>query len=163
MVLLVMERKCYGISDDLKRFKGLTLGQVVIMGRKTYESLPFTTGLPSRLNIVLTKSPENYKNIENKVYFIRENDLQNIIETKCKGKRIFIIGGGEIYNKFFHQCQTIYVTMVHRKESVIEKDSILFDCEIKPDEFIQIHQSGPFCVNDLDYEYFTYTRNIKIL
>jgi dihydrofolate reductase len=157
------KKMLWHIPDDLKRFKNLTLGQVVIMGRKTFESLPFANGLPSRLNIVLTKNPEKYNNIENKVYFIREDELQSIIDEKCQGKRIFIIGGGEIYKKFFHHCQTIYITMVYRKDAVVEKDSILFDCEIKPEEFIKIHRSGAFFNKDLEYEYFIYTRNIKIL
>jgi dihydrofolate reductase len=154
------KKMLWHIPDDLKRFKSLTLGQVVVMGRKTFDSLPFRDGLPSRLNIVLTKNPENYKNIENKLYFIRETELQSMMETKCQDKRIFIIGGGEIYRKFFDQCQTVYITMVYRKDAKLERDSILFDCEIKPGEFINIYRSGPYFIRDLEYEYFTYTRKI---
>jgi dihydrofolate reductase len=152
------KRMLWHIPDDLKRFKKLTLGHVVVMGRKTYESLPFKNGLPFRLNIVITNNPEKYQNIEDKLYFIKENELQNIIESKCRDKRIFIIGGGEIYRKLFHLCNTIYLTMVYRKGSVWNKDSVLFDCEISPEEFIVFRYSGPFFMKDLEYEYIIYTR-----
>jgi dihydrofolate reductase len=154
------KKMLWHIPDDLKRFKGMTLGNVVVMGRKTFESLPFEYGLPSRLNIVLTKNPEKYKDIENKLYFVQEKNLDQILETKCRDKRIFIIGGGEIYRKFFNRCPSIYITVVHRKDSMIEKNSVLFDCEITPDDFLITHRSGPFFIKDLEYEYFTYTRRI---
>jgi dihydrofolate reductase len=157
------KKMLWHIPDDLKRFKRLTLGQVVIMGRKTFESLPFTNGLPSRLNIVLTNCPEKYKDIEDKLYFIREEELNSLLEKKCRDKRVFLIGGGEIYKKLFHRCQMIYITMIYRKDAENEKDSVLFDCEISPDEFVKVHRSGPFFVKDLEYEYFIYTRNIPIV
>jgi dihydrofolate reductase len=152
------KKMLWHIPDDLKRFKNLTLGQVVIMGRKTFESLPFANGLPSRLNIVLTSSPEKYKNIEDKLYFIREEELDDLLRKKKRDKRVFIIGGSEIYKKFFHRCHMVYITMVFRQESKVTQDSVLFNCEITPEEFIKVHRNGPFFHQDLEYEYFTYTR-----
>ncbi len=155
------KKMLWHIPDDLKRFKSLTLGHVVIMGRKTFESLPFKNGLPTRLNVVLTTCPEKYKNIEDKLYFVREENLDQLLKQRCRDKRVFVIGGGEIYRKFFHRCQTVYITMVYRKDAEISKDSVIFDCEISPDEFIKTYRSGPFFVKDLEYEYFIYTRRLK--
>ncbi len=157
------KKMLWHIPEDLKRFKNLTLGHVVIMGRKTFESLPFANGLPSRLNIVLTSCPAKYKEIEGKLYFIREEGLDELLKQKCRDKRVFVIGGGEIYRKFFHRCQMAYITMVYRKDAEISKDSVIFDCEISPDEFVSVHRSGPFFVKDLEYEYFIYTRNIRFV
>lgn len=90
----------FHIPDDLRRFKSLTMGKTIIMGRKTYESIG--KPLPGRQNIVLTSSeiPEvqTAKNIEEAVK-LSEND-------------IFIIGGSSIYKQFLPYANDIYLTEV---------------------------------------------------
>ena len=95
------------IPDDLKRFKKLTLGHSVIMGRKTFESI--ARPLPQRKNIILTRN-KNYKakgaviahNVKEALNFC-ENDNQP-----------FIIGGGEIYKLFMSISNKIELTRIHK-------------------------------------------------
>jgi len=97
------------ISEDLKRFKRLTLGNTVIMGKKTWESLP-RKPLPGRKNVVLTDNPS--ETIEGSV------TVYSIVDalSKCeKSEEIFIIGGGSIYRQFMPLADRLYITHVHKK------------------------------------------------
>jgi dihydrofolate reductase len=97
------------ISEDLKRFKRLTTGKTVIMGKKTWESLP-RRPLPGRKNIVLTDNPA--ESIENAItsYSIKDS------VSKCTpGEEVFIIGGGSIYRQFMPLADKLYITHVHKK------------------------------------------------
>jgi dihydrofolate reductase len=97
------------ISEDLKRFKRLTTGKTVIMGKKTWESLP-RRPLPGRKNIVLTDNPEEL--IENSVTAYSIDDALN----KCTpDEEIFIIGGGSIYRQFLPVADRLFITHVHKK------------------------------------------------
>ncbi len=96
------------ISDDLKRFKKLTMGNAVIMGKKTWESLP-KRPLPGRKNIVLTDNPDECVECSVTAYSI-EDAL-----SKCeKGEEIFIIGGGSVYRQFMPLADRLYITHVHK-------------------------------------------------
>ena len=97
------------ISEDLKRFKRLTSGNTVIMGNKTWESLP-RRPLPGRINIVLTDNPN--ESIENAVTAYSIQDSLN----KCdQNEEIFIIGGGSIYRQFMPIADRLFITHVHMK------------------------------------------------
>jgi dihydrofolate reductase len=96
------------IPDDLKRFKKLTSGNVVIMGRKTYESLG--KPLPNRLNIVISRNKDLV--IPGCLVF---NNLSKAIKKAGSDKEIFIIGGGEIYRKGIILADKIYLTKVHQE------------------------------------------------
>ena len=79
------------------------------MGRKTYESLPpKNRPLKNRVNIVLTKAPEIYRGEENNnLFFTTMENLSNVIKESLVGgvaKKIFIIGGSEIYHLFIDYC-----------------------------------------------------------
>lgn len=145
------------IPEDLKRFKDLTHGQIVIMGRKTFESLPFKYGLPERINIVLTRNPEKYAdiNIGNTLYFVNEERIDDILSKYEKhGKRIFVIGGGDIYKKFIPRCNMAYITMVYNHPV---KDGVKFEEDLP--EFMKIHESSVFpSRNGLQYQYYTYMK-----
>ena len=82
----------YNIDDDMKRFKAITTGHTVIMGRKTFESLPFGT-LPGRRNIVITNSKEYIDGCE------CMNSINKAIYECQNEKEVFIIGGGMIYDE----------------------------------------------------------------
>lgn len=102
------------ISEDLRRFKTLTLFSIVIMGRKTFESLP-NGPLPHRTNVVLTHNPSKYESNED-VYFVDESGLFSLIDrlqTELK-RDIFVIGGEEIYNLLMPYTSKIYMTLVHK-------------------------------------------------
>ena len=93
------------ISDDLKRFKRLTLGHPVVMGRKTYDSLG--KPLPGRRNIVLTRGPA----IPSVECFA---GLDAALAT-CQTETVFIIGGAELYRQALPLANTLLLTHVHRQ------------------------------------------------
>ena len=96
----------YSIGDDMKRFKALTTGHTVIMGRKTFESLPFGA-LPNRRNIVISNSKKHIDGCE------CMNSINDAIHS-CKNEdEIFIIGGGEIYRQALPIADRLYLTIVH--------------------------------------------------
>lgn len=96
------------IPEDLKRFKEITMGKKMIMGRKTFESLPGV--LPGRKHIILTRN-KNYKvdNESVEVYY----DFDDLINKfKDSEEEVFIIGGSEIYNKFYKHANKLFLTEV---------------------------------------------------
>jgi dihydrofolate reductase len=98
----------WNISEDLKRFKKLTLGNTVIMGKKTWDSLP-KRPLPGRKNIVLTDNRNEI--IENAVTCYSIEDAL----SKCnEDEEIFIMGGGSIYRQFMPLADRLYITHVHK-------------------------------------------------
>lgn len=100
------------ISEDLKRFKYLTTGRTVIMGRKTYESLP-KRPLSNRTNIVISRNvrPTTEGNL------IIVNDIQQAMFFCNKGNEAFIIGGEQIYKLAlqYKVADRILATIVHGK------------------------------------------------
>jgi dihydrofolate reductase len=97
------------IPEDLKRFKRLTMGKCIIMGKKTWESLP-NKPLPGRKNIVLTDIPHECIDCSVTAYSVEDALI------KCgRDEEIFVIGGGSIYRQFMQIADRLYVTHVHRK------------------------------------------------
>jgi dihydrofolate reductase len=94
------------IPEDLKRFKKLTLGHIIVMGRKTFESIG--KALPGRTNIILTRD-KNFKADGCLVY----NKMSDILELFEKNN-IFVIGGGEIYKQFLDKADRIELTLIHK-------------------------------------------------
>ncbi len=94
------------ISEDLKNFKKLTLNSTIIMGRKTWDSLPVKP-LPKRNNIVLSSTKQ--KNV------ITFNTFEDCIDTlkKQKTKKIFIIGGRSIYKLFFNIADYLHISFIN--------------------------------------------------
>lgn len=97
------------LKDDLKRFKKLTSGHHIIMGRKTFESFP--KPLPNRTHIVITRQ-ENYS-VPKDVIVV--NSLANAIEAARYDSQPFIIGGGEIYQQALLFADKIELTRVHHE------------------------------------------------
>jgi len=97
------------ISEDLKRFKRLTTGNTVVMGKKTWESLP-RRPLPGRKNIVLTDNPKEI--IENAVTCY---SIEDALSKSSPDEEVFIIGGGSIYRQFMTRADRLYITHVHKK------------------------------------------------
>lgn len=97
------------IKEDLKRFKRLTMGHPVIMGRKTRESLP--KALPGRTNIVITRNT-GYHAADSLIAHSLEEALE--IAKKAEGAdKIFIIGGGQIYEEAFPLLDSLEITHVY--------------------------------------------------
>lgn len=102
-------------SEDMKYFKEKTTGKTIVMGRKTFESLPNKKPLQNRTNIVLTHSVSNFLgNYGLEPNIIISNDINLIIEKyKNVEDEVFIIGGEEIYNQFLPHCKNIYITELY--------------------------------------------------
>lgn len=96
------------VPEDLKRFKEITSGNIIIMGRKTFESLPGV--LPNRKHIVITRDA-SYSVAHPQVEVI--HNVEDIINRfKNSPVEVFIIGGGEIYNRFIQDAEKIYLTKI---------------------------------------------------
>ena len=102
-------RMPWHISEDLKRFKKLTLGHPVIMGRKTYESIG--KPLPGRTNIVITRNPNFSATGVTAVSSFYE--ALNVAGQSAGNDEIFVIGGAEIYTLALPTAKRIYLTRVH--------------------------------------------------
>lgn len=96
----------FHVSADLKRFKELTTGHSVLMGRKTLESLPGKKGLPGRHNVVLTG---------NRSFTAPDAEIANypVQAVFSAGEDAFIIGGESIYRQFLPLCDRVYVTKIY--------------------------------------------------
>lgn len=91
----------YHIKDDMANFKKITTGNVVIMGRNTFESLPNKNPLPNRINIIIT-SDKNYhiKSSENAYIASNIEDAVNLCKSMFNDKKWYVIGGASIYKQF---------------------------------------------------------------
>ena len=136
------------LSNDLKRFKNLTTNHSVIMGRKTFESLP--NPLPDRDNIVITRDT-NYLKPNIQVCSSIE-DAINLTKTDTQP---FIIGGGEIYSQTINIVDKIELTRVHG-----EFDGDAYFPEIPLDIFELINEENynSDLENEFDYSYLTYKK-----
>jgi len=94
------------LPDDFKRFKRLTSGHHIIMGRKTFDSFPKL--LPNRTHVVITRQ-ENFR----KEDVLVVNSLERAIELSADDPEAFVIGGGEIYKMSMKLADKIELTRVH--------------------------------------------------
>ena len=115
-----MENKLiWHIPEDLKFFREKTKNKVLIMGRKTFESLG--KPLPNRIHIVITRQPE-YKYDHEKVKIVKDIDSAiNLAEKIVQPfsieaeKEVFICGGGEIYKQCMEKIDKLYLTIINRE------------------------------------------------
>ena len=139
------------ISEDLKRFKRNTSNKKMIMGRKTFESLPGI--LPNREHIIITRD-QNFKVDSDKVTIV--NDLNSLLEkySSCEDE-IFVIGGAEIYNQLLPYTHKIYLTKI---DEAFEGDT--YFPEINYDEFNTEYTSEQFIdeKNGLAYTFIDLVR-----
>ena len=102
------------ISEDLKNFKKLTLNATIIMGRKTWDSLPIKP-LPERRNIVLSSTQQDkaitFHSYDECINYLKNNNI----------KKVFIIGGRLIYKLFFNDADYLHITSINLEESGIDK------------------------------------------
>lgn len=112
------------IPEDLKRFKKLTTGHVVLMGQKTFDSIMdrLKKPLPDRINVVLSRNPDFHPPAGVRVF----HDLLEAI-TAFGGEEIFVIGGGSIFQQTIDLASTLYITHVDQ-----EVDGDVFFPKIDP-------------------------------
>jgi dihydrofolate reductase len=96
------------LSADLKRFKKITMGSPILMGRKTFESIG--RPLPGRMNLVLTRNPAYAPE-----GCVVVHDLETAIWTGCRAHReVFVIGGADLYEALLPRAETIYLTEISK-------------------------------------------------
>ena len=136
------------LPDDFKRFKQITSGHYIIMGRKTFESFP--KPLPNRTHIVISRQ----KNYHPEGCLVVES-LEKALEISAKNEDVFIIGGGQIYDLALNICDKIELTRVH---SVIEADT--FFPEINTNNWNLIEEEKHFKdeKHNFDFTFQTYQR-----
>lgn len=138
------------ISKDLKRFKKLTQGHFIVMGKKTYYSLPVRP-LKNRTNMVITDIKGEV--IDNCLMAYSIEDAIDKMDTQDEN---FIIGGGSIYTQFMPLANKIYLTRVNKE---YEADTFFPEFSLNDWKLIekQIVEDDP--QNDFSYSFETYIRN----
>ncbi len=101
-------RLLWHLSDDLKRFKKLTTGHTMIMGRNTFLSLP-GGALPNRRHIVISDIPgESFERCE------MARSIDEAVQLAGSEEECFVIGGGMVYRQFLPLAGKLYLTLVHK-------------------------------------------------
>lgn len=136
------------IPGDLKRFKEITTGYPVIMGRNTFLSLP-NGPLPNRTNIVITDTNQIFEGC------VTVTSIEEAISACPPEKECFVMGGGMIYKQFLPIANKLYLTVVEK-----EFKADTFFPEINPEEW-QLMEEQRFEVNEkaeFAFSYQTYSR-----
>lgn len=141
----------YHLSADLRRFKELTTGNTVIMGRKTYESLP-KGALPNRRNIVLThQQGVSYPGTE--VY----SSLDEALSKCARDEKVYIMGGAQVYTQALPMADELEITLVNDTPALADT----FFPEFGSDEswhLINREDHSPDEKNPYPYTFLTYRR-----
>ena len=142
---------CFHIKEDMQFFKNTTMGHGVIMGDRTFFSLP--KALPGRTNYVLTHHPENFpSDLPENVVLV--TDMDGFIDEHLDSEtEIFVIGGGFVYKEFLPLCKNLYLTEV---DSEAKADTYFpeFDKSLYTKTIIQEGSN-----DDLNYSFVKYTKN----
>jgi len=163
MNLIVVVDKFFGIGKeggllthlpkDLNMFKNKTKGNIIVMGRKTVESLPGGRLLPNRETWILSRNP-SYKK-ENATVFHSIDEMMNHIEMNhIESDRIYITGGAAIYNMFLPIVETAYITKI---DFDFHADVHINNVETEPSLYLD-HVSEVYTHNGFRYQFTTYQR-----
>ena len=140
------------IPDDMKFFKKMTTGGVVIMGRRTLESFPKGMPLKDRVNIVLTKN-EDF-DAKGAVKVSSKEALYEVLKD-YSDKDIFVIGGESIYRQLSDECDTAYITRIDHE---FEADAWFPDLDRDPSwELCDAKDYEKY--GDITYRFTTYKRS----
>ncbi len=137
------------ISKDLKRFKEITKDHFIIMGKRTYYSLPVRP-LPNRTSLIIT-------DVANEVIdgCLMAYSIEDAIDKMDSTGENFIIGGGSIYNQFMPIADKLYITRVHKD---FEADTYYPEISLKDWELQSQEHVDDDPQNDFNYTFETYTR-----
>ncbi len=119
------------LSADLKRFKQITMGFPILMGRKTFESIG--RPLPGRTNIIISRNPDYRQD-----GCLVVNDLETALKTADRyADEIFIIGGSALYDAVLPIADTIYLTQINR-----DFPGDTFFSDIKLDQWLEVSRES---------------------
>lgn len=137
------------ISNDLKRFKSLTEGHYVVMGKRTYFSLPFRP-LKNRTNMILTDVPG-----ESIDHCLMAYSIEDAISKMDAESENFVIGGGSIYRQFMPFANKLYITRV---EKDFEADTFFPEISVSEWKLSEKITIDTDTQNDFIYSFETYLR-----
>ena len=132
------------LPEDLKRFRQLTTGNTIVMGRKTYESIG--KPLPNRRSIIITRDPD---------YSVDGCEVVNSLEEALllSNSDCFIIGGGEIYRQAIDLADRIYLTLIDKK---FEGDTSFPEIEGWVEVSCEDFRNEDFAYSFIQYERFSF-------
>ncbi len=139
----------FHIKGDMKFFKETTINNVVVMGRKTLDSLPNGLPLKDRVNIVLTRNRDFSRDGVVVVHSVDEL----LEEIKKYDTEIFVIGGGEIYNMLLPYCDKAYITKVDS-----DKDADAFFVNLDEDDTWKAESQSDIMGEKLKYRFIVYNK-----
>ena len=139
------------VPGDMKYFKEHTTGKVVVMGRKTLESMPGGKGLPNRVNYVLTHDA-GYK-AEGAIIVNSEEELFAELE-KYAADDVYLIGGASLYNKYYKMCDKLFIT---KMDADLNADAFIVNIDEDPNYFVA-SESEPQEDNGIKYRFLVYKR-----
>ena len=145
------------IPEDMKNFVHLTTGNVVVMGRKTWDSLP-KKPLPNRLNFVITSQTQNNGcDLVNGEWILisMENMIFQLENNNHDYDNYFIIGGGQIYKELLPYCDRVYVTKIFKDHDQVDTYFPNLD---ESDDWAPALQSNLQNYKDLTYQFWQYDR-----
>lgn len=145
----------FHISGDMKFFKSHTVGNTVVMGRKTLESLPGARPLPNRQNIVLTRNADFEPVISDNLKIMHSIDEFLVSIDVDNSDDIYVIGGESIYATLLPYCKRAYVTKV--MDTVTDADAFMVNLDDESDWEIS-EESETINEKGFDYKFVTYTR-----
>ena len=140
------------IPEDMKHFKSLTDNHMIVMGRKTWESLPGP--LPNRFHLILTRNPENDTSLQDRWF---ANQSEGINMMLYEPQDVFVIGGGTIFNELLPFCDRVYVTKIYKNYENVDTFFPNLDTteEWEPEALGSVQT-----YNDLTYQFWLYSRKI---
>ena len=138
------------IPEDLKYFKAVTTGHVVVMGSKTWDSLP-KKPLPDRTNIIISNKGNLL--LENGAIRLNLDDL--LLGIADFEDDVFVIGGGSIYNQLLPFCSRVYVTKIYKDHDNVDTYFPNLD---KSEEWAPAACGQLLTYNDLTYQFWQYDR-----
>lgn len=140
------------IPEDMKFFRQMTAGKVVVMGKNTLESFPNSKPLKNRVNIVIALEKDYKVDGAITVYSIEEA-LEAV--KKYNSEDVFVIGGGSIYKQMLKYCDTAYITYI---DYSYEADTFIPNLGKMPEEWYIAEESDEFTYFNLVYYFRTYKR-----
>lgn len=144
------------IPGDLKYFKKMTMGKILVVGRKTLESFPGGRPLPGRATVVLTEN-EHYTNEDCDVCKKTDDLIQVIKDSKedlDMAEDVFVAGGGSIYRELLPCCDQLFITKI---EGDFDADVYFPDIDENPD-FEMVWESDFHEDNGVRYRFMRYER-----
>lgn len=139
------------IPQDMKFFRSETMGHVIVMGRRTFESFPGQRPLPGRTNVILTRDP-SYE-VKGAVVVHSEEELFDVLK-EYESDDVYVIGGEQIYRLLLPLCDTAHVTKI---DHVYEADTFFPDLDASGEWKITA-ESDEQTYFDLEYRFLRYSR-----